>query len=150
MGRVNLSTKRVTFRWRADATPPPVFETLADLGYEAHLDDMSAAEKDHGLSELVRALAVAGFAAGNIMLLSVSIWSGAEPETRDLFHWISALIALPALGYSGRIFFHSAWRSLKHGKTNMDVPISIGVLLAFGMSLYETIHHGEHAYFDAS
>lgn len=148
--RVNLSTRRVTIRWHADGEPPPVIETLIGLGYDAHLDDMSAAEKDHALSELVRALAVAGFAAGNIMLLSVSVWSGADPATRDLFHWISALIALPALAYSGRVFFRSAWRSLKHGKTNMDVPISIGVLLAFGMSLYETIHHGEHAYFDAS
>ena len=84
------------------------------------------------------------------MLLSVSVWSGAEPATRDLFHWISALIAFPALVYSGRVFFRSAWRALRHGQTNMDVPISIGVLLAFGMSLYETLHHGPHAYFDAA
>ena len=32
----------------------------------------------------------------------------------------------------------------------MDVPISLGVLLAFGMSVYETVHHGPHAYFDAA
>jgi Cu2+-exporting ATPase len=98
----------------------------------------------------LRALAVAGFAASNIMLLSVSVWSGAEAATRDLFHWISALIALPALAFSGQVFFRSAWRALRHGQTNMDVPISIGVLLAFGMSLYETIQHGPHAYFDAA
>ena len=84
------------------------------------------------------------------MLLSVSIWSGADAGTRDLFHWLSAIIALPALAYSGRIFFRSAWLALRHGRTNMDVPISLGVLLAFGMSLYETVQHGPHAYFDAA
>jgi len=148
--RVNLSTRRVAIRWRAAAAPPPFFETLAGIGYAAHLDDAEAAAADQGFAELIRALAVAGFAAMNIMLLSVSVWSGAADETRDLFHWISAALALPALVYSGRIFFRSAWSALRHGRTNMDVPISIGVLLAFGLSLYETLHHGPHAYFDAS
>src|SRR6185312_11618892 len=124
--------------------------SLRRLGYEAHLYDADADTKDGTVAQLVRALAVAGFAASNIMLLSVSIWSGAEPATRNLFHWISALIALPAVAYCGRIFFGSAWQSLRHGQTNMDVPISIGVLLAFGMSVYETATHGPHAYFDAS
>jgi Cu2+-exporting ATPase len=148
--RVNLSTKRVSIRWHAATTPPPFIEALNEIGYGAHLYDTASDGKDKTQAELVRALAVAGFAASNIMLLSVSVWSGAEPATRDLFHWLSALIAFPALAYSGRIFFRSAWRALRHGQTNMDVPISIGVLLAFGLSLYETIHHGQHAYFDAS
>lgn len=148
--RVNLSSKRVTVRWRDEGVPPPLVETLHSLGFEAHLTDAKGGAKDRTLSELIRALAVAGFAAGNIMMLSVSIWTGADPATRDLFHWISALIALPALVYSGRIFFRSAWSVLRSGHTNMDVPISIGVLLAFGLSLYETIHHGSHAYFDAA
>jgi len=147
--RVNLSTKRTIVHWRGD-TPPPLIETLDALGYEAHPHDSAAEPKDKTLTELIRALAVAGFAASNIMLLSVSVWSGADAATRDLFHWISAAIALPALTYSGRTFFHSAWRSIRHGRTNMDVPISIGILLAFGLSLYETIHHGPHAYFDAA
>jgi len=148
--RVNLSTKRVSIRWHAATTPPPFIEALNQIGYGAHLYDTASDGKDKTQTELVRALAVAGFAASNIMLLSVSVWSGAEPATRDLFHWLSALIAFPALAYSGRIFFRSAWQALRHGQTNMDVPISIGVLLAFGLSLYETIHHGQHAYFDAS
>ena len=148
--RVNLSGKRATICWRDATTPPPFVETLRSIGYESHLFDPGAERKDTALSELLRALAVAGFAASNIMLLSVSVWAGADPATRDLFHALSALIALPALAYSGRVFFRSAWSALKHGRTNMDVPISIGVTMAFGLSLYETFHHGAHAYFDAS
>src|SRR4029077_20677283 len=118
------------------------------VGFEAHLFDVESDKDDGTLSELIRALAVAGFASSNIMLLSVSVWSGAEAETRDLFHWLSAIIALPALAYSGRIFFRSAWQALRHRRINMDVPISLGVLLAFGMSLYDTTQHASYAYFD--
>ncbi len=147
--RVNLSTKRVTVTWKGEV-PPPLVDTLADAGFEAHLYSADPDEKDSTLRELVWALAVAAFAAGNIMMLSVGIWSGADAHTRNIFHWLSAAIALPCLAYSGRIFFRSAWEALRRGRTNMDVPISIGVLLAFGMSLYETLHHGVHAYFDAA
>ncbi|WP_378946443.1 cation-translocating P-type ATPase [Mesorhizobium sp. ANAO-SY3R2] len=148
--RVNLSTKRVSVRWREQAGAPDISEALGKLGYESHLFDQGADEKDETLAELIRGLGIAGFAAGNIMLLSVSVWSGATDATRDLFHWISALIALPALAYSGRIFFRSAWGALRNGRTNMDVPISIGILLAYGLSLYDTANSGPHAYFDAS
>ncbi|MER8969323.1 heavy metal translocating P-type ATPase, partial [Mesorhizobium sp. M0808] len=147
--RVNLSTKRVSVRWRGDEAPPFV-AMLGRLGYQAHLFEPEIGEKDKTLSELIRAVAVAGFAAGNIMLLSVSVWSGAEGATRDLFHWVSALIAIPALAFAGGIFFKSAWNALRHGRMNMDVPIAVGVSLAYAMSLHETITHGDHAYFDAS
>jgi Cu2+-exporting ATPase len=147
--RVNLSTKRVSVTWRGE-TPPPMIDALARLGYAAHLFEPGEEGRDQTLAELVRALAVSGFAAGNIMLLSVSVWSGAEAATRDLFHWISALIAIPALIFAGRIYYRSAWQALRHGRMNMDVPIALGVSLAYAMSLYETIHSGPHAYFDAS
>ncbi|TIL22902.1 MAG: cadmium-translocating P-type ATPase [Mesorhizobium sp.] len=147
--RVNLSTKRVSVRWRGDEVPPFVV-ALGRLGYQAHLFPSEVGDKDRTLSDLIRAVAVAGFAAGNIMLLSVSVWSGAEGATRDLFHWVSALIAIPALAFAGGIFFRSAWNALRHGRMNMDVPIAVGVSLAYAMSLYETINHGDHAYFDAS
>lgn len=147
--RVNLSTRRVSVKWR-DGELPPITSTLVRLGYAPNLFEEGVSGQDGMMSELIRAVAVSGFAAGNIMLLSVSVWSGAEGATRDLFHWVSALIALPALLYAGRIYYRSAWSALSHGRMNMDVPIAIGVTLAYAMSLYETINHGSHAYFDAS
>ncbi|WP_027168926.1 cation-translocating P-type ATPase [Mesorhizobium sp. WSM3224] len=147
--RVNLSTKRVLVRWHGDQVPP-FFATLGRLGYRAYLFDPETGKGDTILSELIRAVAVSGFAAANIMLLSVSVWSGAQGATRDLFHWVSALIAIPALAFAGGIYFRSAWNALRHGRMNMDVPIAVGISLAYAMSLYETITHGEYAYFDAS
>jgi Cu2+-exporting ATPase len=147
--RVNLSTRRVTVRWRGEQLPP-IVATLARLGYPPTVFDEPETGKDAALSELLRAVAISGFAAGNIMLLSVSVWSGAEGATRDLFHWVSALIALPAMIFAGRIYYRSAWSVLKYGRMNMDVPIAIGITMAYALSLYETMHSGSHAYFDAS
>ena len=71
------------------------------------------------------------------------MWSGnvtdITPEQRDFFHWLSALIALPAAAYAGQPFFRSAVRALLARGLNMDVPITLGVLLALGMSVVETL-----------
>lgn len=146
--RVNLSTKRVRVAWSGDSAPD-LIQALDRLGFTAHLTEPEADRKDPELTRLIRALAVAGFTSMNIMLLSVSVWSGADAQTRHAFHAISAVLALPCLIYSGQIFFRSAWSALRRGRTNMDVPISVGVLLAFAMSVYDTLHNGPHAYFDA-
>jgi Cu2+-exporting ATPase len=148
--RVNLSTRRVAIHWRAADAPPPILETLHGIGYDGHLLDEAPARENRELRRLLIALAVAGFCTMNIMLFSVSVWAGADPQTRDLFHAISALLAVPALLFSGRIFFVSAWNAVRRGHTNMDVPISVGVILAFGLSLYDTLHHGHQVFFDAS
>jgi len=153
--RVNLALKRVTVEWREGALRPEgVIERLAALGFKAY-PFLPSAERDSVTQEerrLLRYLAVAGFASMNIMLLSVSVWSGnssdINPVTRDFFHWLSALIALPTAAYAGRPFFESALRALKAGAVNMDVPITLGVVLALGMSVVETANHSHHAYFD--
>lgn len=149
--RVNFTAKRVSIAHEPFLKLPDLQEALHSLGFDSHAAGSPADDKtERDTADLLKALAVAGFAAMNIMLLSVSVWSGAAGVARDLFHWLSAAIALPAIAYSGRPFFRSAWRALRHGRTNMDVPISIGVILASALSLFETIVHGTHAYFDGA
>jgi len=149
--RVNLTQRRVTVQWQDDTTPPAVAERLLALGYPAQLITTTEQTSDNRLSHLLRALAVAGFASGNIMLLSVSIWSGADTPSTQLFHWVSAMIALPAIAYSGQVFFRSAYAALRRGATNMDVPITIGIVLALCLSCYDTVTHNDSAsvYFEA-
>ena len=149
--RVNFTAKRVALTHLPELTLPELQQAIVKLGFEAQpLGSAHALDPGRDSRDLLKAMAVAGFAAMNIMLLSVSVWSGAAGATRDLFHWLSAIIALPTIAYAGRPFFKSAWGALKHGRTNMDVPITIGVVLASALSLFETFVHGPHAYFDGA
>ncbi|GBD41871.1 putative copper-importing P-type ATPase A [bacterium HR39] len=156
--RVNLTTRRLVVRWRGPAERARAFvERVVRLGYGAvpydpeRLTEGEAREE----KELLRALAVAGFAAGNVMLLAVSDWAGQAsgdmgPATRALFHWIEALIAFPAIFHAGRPFFRSALSALSAGHTNMDVPISLAVLITPLVSLHATVTGGPHVWFDSA
>lgn len=157
LARVNLTDRRVALEWQQGTLDPARFiDRLEELGYKAYPYETESAEATEVAETrfLLRCLGVAAFATMNVMMLSIPVWSGNVsdmlPEQRDFFHWLSALIALPAAAYAGQPFFRSAWRALSNKTTNMDVPISIGVCLALGMSVVETIHHAEHAYFDAA
>jgi P-type Cu2+ transporter len=155
--RVNLTTRRLVVSWQgAAALAARLVEAVTREGYRATPYDPRQLASGDAKAErrLLRALAVAGFAAGNVMLLSISVWAGEAyamgEATRALMHWFSALIALPAIAYAGQPFFTSALGALSNRRTNMDVPISLGILLAAGMSLFETIRGGPHAYFDSA
>ncbi len=151
--RVNLTLKRAMIKAAPDTRADDLIPVLERAGFEAHELDpgaLSATQTDKAGRDLLMRLAVAGFASMNVMLLSVSVWSGATDATRDMFHWISAAIALPAIAFSAQPFFSNAWSALRVRRLNMDVPIVLAILLALVTSLWETALSGEHAYFDAA
>lgn len=151
--RLNLTLRRASVEAAPEVTPADLIRTLARAGYEAHELDtglLSTTETDRQGRDLLMRLGVAFFSMMNVMLLSVAVWSGAEGVTRDLFHWISGAIALPTVAFSGQPFFRSAWASLRAGRLGMDVPISLALILASSISVFETLNSGHHAYFDAA
>jgi Cu2+-exporting ATPase len=155
--RLNLSTRRLHIAWTGSRNEGAVLHAAVEnLGYRAVAFDPERLSRKELAREqdLLRCVAIAGFAASNVMILSISVWAGHSmgmgPGTRGLLHWLSALIALPTVAFAGRPFFTSAWRALRAGTTNMDVPISVGVVLACAMSLSETIRHAPYAYFDSA
>jgi P-type Cu2+ transporter len=154
--RVNLSSRRVAITTVVrPTTAEPFLSALQAIGFNATvLSDAEAAPQSNASQDYLKRLGVAGFAAANIMLLSVAVWSGhagdMPPSLQTLLHWLSALIALPAIAYAGQPFFASARRALAARRLNMDVPISLGVTLATGMSLFQTIRGSNQVYFDAA
>ena len=151
--RVNLTLKRALIEADPEVRADDLIPVLEGLGFEAHeldLATLAATQSDRAGRDLLMRLAVAGFASMNVMLLSISVWSGASDATRDMFHWISAAIAFPAVIFAGKPFFTNAWSALRVGRLNMDVPIVLALALALITSLWETSLSGEHAYFDAA
>jgi len=150
--RLNLTLKRLSVHADEGVEAASVATRLEKLGYDAHELDpgtLSMTETDRQGRDLLMRMAVAGFSMMNVMLLSVAVWAGATDATRDLFHLVSAMIAIPTVAFSGQPFFRSAYRALRAGRLNMDGPIALALILTVAISLYETLQSGHHAYFEA-
>lgn len=155
--RLNFSTRRLNFSWKGSADLANQYvQKIEQLGYQVqpYNPDIEKSESNKEEKFLLLCLGITGFAMGNLMIISVGVWSSTAETmgdaTRGLMHAISALIALPTILFAGRPFFYSALKALKSGHTNMDVPISLALILASGMSLFETFNHGDHVYFEAA
>ena len=155
--RLNFTQRRLAVDWREDEIgAADIVRALERIGYHAHpfAPERSRGRRQppgQGAAALSRRRRLCGDERHVAVGLGVGGQSDMTPETRDLFHWLSALIALPAAAYAGRPFFQSApGARCARAHLNMDVPISVGVTLALGLSLYETATHAAHAYFDSA
>lgn len=131
-----------------------VVETLANIGYEPHinLNDIERKEKHNHLQRYYLKLGIAFFCFGNIMLLSFPEYLGidalSESPLRKAFGYLNFVLALPVMFYCSSEFFASAWAALKHRSLNMDFPIALGILIMFVRSSYEVFSHTGAGYFD--
>ncbi|MEM7173334.1 MAG: heavy metal translocating P-type ATPase [Pseudomonadota bacterium] len=155
--RLNYSTRRLSVARKLNSCSLEDIQACLDAqGYRAAPFDPARQVQldEREAKDLLWRLAIAGFAAANVMLLSVSVWSGLASDmgtaTRSLFHWLSALIAVPAVLYAGVPFFRSAVAAVKKRQLNMDVPIALAVTLSCGISFYRTIAGEALIYFDAA
>lgn len=153
---VNYATHRARVRWD-DSTIhlSRILQAVAEIGYIAHPYDPGQAQaiRERERRAHLRRLAVAGAFGMQVMILAVALYAGAfsgiEAEFTRLFNGLSLLLTLPVLGYSAQPFFVSAWRDLSRKRVGMDVPVSLGLTLAFSGSVWATFTgHGE-VYFDS-
>jgi Cu+-exporting ATPase len=144
----------VTFK-ENDISLRQVVELLASIHYAPmvtleKLDKKKDAKEDR---KLLFKLGVAGFAFGNIMLLSFPDYfageKGVEPALQRFFNFLNLLFAIPVLVYSSRDYLLSAYKNLKVGVANTDLPISIGILALFGQSTYEILSNTGTGYMDS-
>jgi P-type Cu2+ transporter len=157
VSRLNLSTGRFTAQWQKDDLDPrKIVQNIVNLGYGAmpFQAQNADAQKDKESRELLITMAVAGAAAMFVMMIIEPVWLADKygemsQATRTWFHWLAAMVAIPCGAYAGMPFFKSAWSALKNGHANMDVPISLAIILTTALSLYSTATHGKHTFFDA-
>jgi P-type Cu2+ transporter len=158
LARINMSTKRLHLSWSGQnkSYANKLINLINKLGY--HLVpydvDILADEDRKYNTDLIKALSIAGFGAGNVMLISIALWSSGQDKmgifTHNFLYWISAIISIPVILYSGRIFFRSALRSIKARSSNMDIPISVAIIITTIVSIIEIFQKGQHAYFDSA
>jgi Cu+-exporting ATPase len=154
--RVNFLKKEIFLTFTKDTTLRKIVELLASIGYEPEINLGSLEGEDDKLKferTFYYKLGVAGFAFGNIMLLSFPEYLGLDPNAdtwfQSFFGYLNILLALPVLFYSARDYLQSAWLGIKQGTLNIDVPISLGIISIFGRSIYEILTHTGAGYLDS-
>ena len=153
---VNFVKKKATISF--DHTKKSLKEIailLSQLGYPPNisLSSLDKTKKHVVKPNIGLKIAVAGFCFGNAMLMSMPEYldgnSLLTDDFKSLFGWLSLVLALPVLLYSGNEYFVKAWKGLRHGNLNIDVPIALGIMTLFGRSVFEIVTQTDAGYIDS-
>ena len=153
---VNYSTQRCRICWQEpDITLSTILTAITQLGYNTQPYNHKQREliyDNERKSQLLR-LGIAGLFGMQVMMIAIALYfgeaSGIEKQYRIFFHWISLLLTLPVLFYSGFPLLTGAYRDIKNKRPGMDVPIALGLSIAFCSSLWSTLQNTGHVYYDS-
>lgn len=153
---LNYVTRRVVLRWHPQqARLSEVLQSLGALGYGAHpyrpehVDAVRRAEKRQGLWRLF----VAAFGMMQVMMYAVPVYIAGEGEMSSehetLMRWASFALTLPVVLYSAQPFFAGARHNLRTRRLGMDLPVALGIAIAFAASSWATFAQRGEVYFDS-
>ncbi len=153
---VSLNSHQAAISWdRSKLKLSQIFFIISQLGYKVHLSsddkiDKFQREKEH---QALKRLGVAGLGAMQVMMMAAGLYAGRFQGMVSLykyfFQWISMLITIPVFLYVAMPFIKSAYRSIYSRWLNMDVPISIALIMMMFISVVKTINHQGDVYFDS-
>ncbi|RMG28387.1 MAG: cadmium-translocating P-type ATPase [Gammaproteobacteria bacterium] len=153
---VNYATHRARVKW--DDTRihlSDILRAISEIGYLAHPFDARRQEEvqRRERNQSLRRVAVAGLGMMQVMMIAVGLyagdWYGMDPHLRNFMRWVSAVITVPVVAYSGQVFFRNAWADLRRRRLGMDVPVSLALAAALAASLWATATGGAHVYYDS-
>jgi Cu2+-exporting ATPase len=154
--QVNFSTHRARVRWDPAVTRlSDILTAVKRIGYQAHPYDPARQETllDDERKRLLRRLGLAGVLGMQVMMVAIVLyvgdWHGIQDNFRHLFRWLSLALTTPVLLYSGRPFLTGALRDLRNRRLGMDVPVSLGLSIAFIGSVYATVTGEGPVYYDS-
>lgn len=152
----NFAARRIVIRWDpALAKLSTAIGTIRALGYpawpyeERRLAQVEARER----RALMRRLWVAGLGMMQVMMYALPAWIAGEgevtPDIAGLMRWAGLVLTIPVVAYSAQPYFAGAWRSLRQRTLGMDVPVALGIAVAFGASAVATLRGAGTVYFES-
>lgn len=153
---INYSNHRARVRWdNSKIKLSDILESISRIGYLAHPYDPEQHQRilEKERKQQLKRLGLSGVLGMQIMIFAVAMytgdWWGMEESFKQSFRWISLALTVPLLLYASSVFFKSAYRDIISKRVGMDVPISLGIAIAFTASLFNTINGSGEVYFDS-
>lgn len=129
-----------------------IAQAFSNLGHRPNVINSKQTEeelqKKADRSDILR-IGIAGAALGNIMLFAISNYAGADGNYKTLFNWISALISLPVMLYCALPFYKNSLTSIKMKSISIDIPLSLAIVIAYAISIYNQFIGSDHIYYDS-